>query len=119
MSTVTAARVPQPAKVILRRLRFSQRAVARATGRSEAEVSRVLSGRRLPSDAFANAVAVLVGVPVESLFRPGRHTRAAGGQPRSRRERQRDALRAAIAPVLTELDRARDVLRALVEDVPA
>jgi transcriptional regulator with XRE-family HTH domain len=117
--------VPQPAKAVLKRLGISQRMVARAIGRDESYVSRALSGDRLPTNALVQTVVQMCGLPESQLFRPERAAFAVPPVPKQlpksqrRRARRRAVVRAAVAPVLIELERARAALRRLVDEVPA
>jgi hypothetical protein len=94
---VAGQRVPQPARDILRTLRISQRVIALATGTHEGHVSRVMSGGRVPSAAFAE----------EELFRPGRAV-AAGHRAHVRD--QRAASLQATALALVEVKHAHQTL---------
>jgi transcriptional regulator with XRE-family HTH domain len=120
-----AVAIPQPAKAVLNRLGISQRMVARAIGRDETYVSRALSGERLPTTALVRTVAKMCGQPEAELFRPQRavqpHPTPWKALPRGerRRARRRAVVRAAVSPVLIELERARAALRRLVDEVPA
>jgi transcriptional regulator with XRE-family HTH domain len=62
---------PDDRKGELRKLRKSNRAIARATGQSQELVSHVLSGRRLTYEGAAKImayVARLLKTPVENCF---------------------------------------------------
>jgi transcriptional regulator with XRE-family HTH domain len=104
---VAGQRVPQPARDILRTLRISQRVIALATGTHEGHVSRVMSGGRVPSAAFAKTVAELCERPEEELFRPGRAV-AAGHRAHVRD--QRAASLQATALALVEVKHAHQTL---------
>lgn len=62
--------IPQPAKGILAMRRIRNVDVAAATGRSHHYVGRVLNGWQAPSPEFRAAVAELVSLPENALFRP-------------------------------------------------
>jgi hypothetical protein len=57
-----------PAKARLAERRISVRALARALGRNEQHVSRVLNGHVPPSDDFRREVAALLELPEVGLF---------------------------------------------------
>ena len=113
------SRHPQPAKAVLKRRGISQRNIARAIGRDEGWVSRVLDGHRPPTAALAKTVAEACGMPESELFRPERgqdwRPRSPEGPLERRRDATRAARRAAVAPALAELRRARIALRRIAD----
>ena len=61
--------IPQPAKGVLALRRISNRAVARHLQCSETWVGRVLLGQQPPPATFRRALAEMLGLPENELFR--------------------------------------------------
>jgi transcriptional regulator with XRE-family HTH domain len=107
LRTTAGPQGPQPARDVLRTLKISQRVVALATGTHEGHVSRVMSGGRAPSAAFARTVAELCERPEEELFRPSRALST--GHRASPRDRRAASLQATTL-ALVEVKRAHTTL---------
>ncbi len=63
-----STRSPQPAKAVLALQDKRQSDLARAIGKSEHYVGRVLNGRERPSAEVAEAISGYLDVPVDDLF---------------------------------------------------
>ena len=61
---------PHPVKAVLALRRLSVLGLARSLGLSHSHASRVLNGRVPASPRFRQAVAELLGLPEQDLFRP-------------------------------------------------
>ena len=63
-----STRSPQPVKALLALRDIRQADLARAVGKSEHFIGRILNGREVPSADLAQAIAEYLDVPAEDLF---------------------------------------------------